>query len=137
MPDARQNSQLLVVAVRRDDDQDGLADDFARLIAKEPFGPAVPTLDGAIEILADDSVLSGIDDGCQPLSDLLGALALRQIKHESDTLISAFLEGRRADQHRDTAAVFPKVLLLKRLKLPVTLCSCHESSCRDRATPAA
>src|SRR5262245_7371657 len=111
-PGALENPQLFVVAVRRDDDLNGLADDFTRLIAKEPFGRAVPTQDGAIEVLADDRVLRGIYDGCQPLSDHLGLLALRQVEHESDTLIPAFLEGRRADQHGNAAAVFPEVLLL-------------------------
>src|SRR5262249_15866473 len=48
----------------------------------------------------------------------LGPFALRQVERESDTLISAFLEGRRADQHGNTAAVFPEVLLLKRLQAP-------------------
>ena len=67
------------------------------------------------------------DDGCQPLSDHLGPLALRQVEHESDTLIPAFLEGRHADQHGDTAAVFPKVLLLKRLKRPGHLVLLYQS----------
>src|SRR5713226_4540706 len=48
----------------------------------------------------------------------LGAFALCQVEHESDTSIPAFLEGRRADQHGNTAAVFPEVLLLKRLQAP-------------------
>jgi len=47
---------------------------------------------------------------------LLGPLAFRQVEHESYTLISAFLEGRHADQHGNAAAVFPEVLLLKRLQ---------------------
>src|SRR5882757_1652182 len=46
----------------------------------------------------------------------LGARALRQNEHECDTLIPAVLEGRHADQHGNTAAVFPEVLLLKRLQ---------------------
>src|ERR1700758_5209776 len=46
----------------------------------------------------------------------LYALALRQVEHESNTLIPAFLEGCHADQHGNTAAVLSEVLLLKRLK---------------------
>src|ERR1700722_3394455 len=38
---------------------------------------------------------------------LLGALALGQVEHESNTLTAAFLEGRPAGQHGNTAAVFP------------------------------
>ncbi len=49
---------------------------------------------------------------------MLGALALGQVEHESDTLVPVFFEGRHADQHGNTAAVFPKVLLLKRLQTP-------------------
>src|SRR5271170_3778108 len=47
---------------------------------------------------------------------VLGASALRQVEHESDTLVPAFLEGCHADQHGNAAAVFPEVLLLKRPK---------------------
>src|SRR4029077_9208758 len=54
---------------------------------------------------------------CQDLRDrvlyanaFLGALALGHIEHESDALISAFIEGRYTDQHGNTAAVFPEVL---------------------------
>src|SRR4029077_2047332 len=48
----------------------------------------------------------------------LYALALRQVEHESDTLVPAFFDGCQADQHGNTAAVFPKVLLLKRRQTP-------------------
>ena len=57
----------------------------------------------------------------------LGAFALRQIEHESDTLIPAFLEGRYADQYGNTAAVFPEVLLLKRWKNPGHLVLLYQS----------
>src|SRR4029453_11787655 len=58
---------------------------------------------------------------------LFRAFALRQVEHESDTLIPAFLEGCRADQHGNTAAVFPEVLLLKRLQTPGHLQLGHAS----------
>ena len=68
------------------------------------------------------------DDRGEVLGRLLGAFALRQVEHESDTLIPAFLEGRRADQHGNTAAVFPEVLLLKRLQTPGHLQLGHPAS---------
>src|ERR1700761_4010810 len=41
-------------------------------------------------------------------------LAIGQIQHERDALVSTFLEEGAADQHRDTAAVLAKILLLVR-----------------------
>src|SRR5258708_25798345 len=58
---------------------------------------------------------------------LLRALPLRQVEHESDTLIPAFLEGRRADQHGNTAAVFPEVFLLDRPQNPGHLVLLYQS----------
>ena len=49
---------------------------------------------------------------------LLGALALGQIEHESDALVSAFSESCHTDQHRHAGAVFPEVLLFERLQTP-------------------
>jgi hypothetical protein len=48
----------------------------------------------------------------------LRAFALRQIENESDTLMPVFFEGCRADQHGNTAAVFPEILFLVRLRTP-------------------
>jgi len=45
----------------------------------------------------------------------LDVLALRQIHHESDALVSVPLENRAGDQNRHAAAVFAKVLFLPRL----------------------
>src|ERR1700716_2551055 len=42
------------------------------------------------------------------------SLALGQIQHKGDALVSAFVEGRSADKHGHAAAVLPKVLLLER-----------------------
>src|SRR3979490_495171 len=44
----------------------------------------------------------------------LDALALGQIQHKGDALVSAFVEGRSAEKHGHAAAVLPKVLLLER-----------------------
>ena len=53
-------------------------------------------------------------------------LALGQIEHEGDTLVPAFFEGRRAEQHGHTAAVLPEVLLLERLQAPALLVLFHQ-----------
>ena len=55
---------------------------------------------------------------------LLGALALRQIEHECDALVSFFAERSQTDQHGHAAAVFPKVLLLEWLDCPDHLQLC-------------
>src|ERR1700738_144119 len=44
----------------------------------------------------------------------LDMLALREIQHEGDAFISVPLENCAGDQHRHAAAVFAKVLFLKR-----------------------
>src|SRR6202035_2931269 len=44
----------------------------------------------------------------------LGALALRQIEDERDTLVAAFFEQRASNQHGDEAPIFSKKLLLVR-----------------------
>ncbi len=49
---------------------------------------------------------------------LLGALALGQIEHESDALVSPFFEGCHTDQHGHAGTVFPEVLLFERLQTP-------------------
>ena len=41
-------------------------------------------------------------------------LALGQIEHESDRLVSSFFDRRRTQQNGDAAAVFPEVFLLNR-----------------------
>src|ERR1700722_13030073 len=41
-------------------------------------------------------------------------LAIGQIQYERDALVSAFREESAADQHRDTAAILAKILLLVR-----------------------
>jgi hypothetical protein len=56
-PDALENLDLLVMAVRRNQDRDGLADDFFRRIAEEPLCSPVPSRDDAVEVFAQDRVI--------------------------------------------------------------------------------
>src|ERR1700741_5417306 len=57
----------------------------------------------------------------------LGPLALGQVEHESDPFVPAFFEGCRADQHGNTAAVFPEILLLDRPQSPAHLLLLYQS----------
>src|SRR5712671_963072 len=55
----------------------------------------------------------------------LRLLALRQIEHEGDALVSASAEGRRAEKDGHAGAVFPKVLLRKSLAASGRSEFCH------------
>jgi len=66
-PDARQYSRLFVHAIPRDQDGHRLADGFLGRIAEHPLGAAIPGLDDAVEILADNGVVGRLDDGREPL----------------------------------------------------------------------
>ncbi len=54
---------LLVETVGGEKPGDGFADDFFGREAKDALGTLVPTRDDGIEILADDGVVTRIDDG--------------------------------------------------------------------------
>src|SRR4029077_274107 len=54
----------------------------------------------------------------------LRALALGQVEHESDALVSFFAERSQTDQHGHAAPIFPKVLLLEWLDCPDPLQLC-------------
>ena len=49
-----------------DDERDGLADRFFSGVAEHPLGGAVPRRDDAVEVLADDRVVGGLDNGGKP-----------------------------------------------------------------------
>src|SRR5208282_3397612 len=61
-PDAPQNLYFLSLALRRDQDRDGLADHLCGRVAKEPLGAAIPTANDAIQVFADDGVIRGVND---------------------------------------------------------------------------
>jgi len=56
--------------VLRDDHRDGLADRFFGSIAEDALRTPIPTRDYAVEVLAYDCVVAGLDDGCQPTQSL-------------------------------------------------------------------
>src|SRR6266568_2103726 len=59
-------------------------------------------------------------------------LALGQIKHERDTLVSLFVKRGRADQHRQAAAVLAEILLFKGLHVPFAFSSATVRASRAR-----
>src|SRR5271155_1885710 len=61
-PDSLQDRLLLVLAIGWDQNRNRLADDFLRKVAENALRAAVPTRDGAIEVLADDGVVAVFDD---------------------------------------------------------------------------
>src|SRR4051794_9484274 len=66
--DATEDEVLLLLAVRRDDESDGLANRFFSGVAEHPLRGRVPRLDDAIEVLADNRVVRRFNDrGKAPL----------------------------------------------------------------------
>ena len=62
-PDLRQHARLLRAAVGRNDRRNRTPDDLIGGIAEHALRRAVPGLDDAVEVLAGDGVLRGVDDG--------------------------------------------------------------------------
>src|SRR5436309_4889043 len=73
------NSQLFIVALRRDQSGDRFADDFLSSVAEEPFRFFVPTGDHLIEIFADDRVAERLNDCSQTTIRFFGASALGDV----------------------------------------------------------
>jgi hypothetical protein len=63
--DPLQDHSLLVAAIWRDDEHDGLTNRLGRGIAEYAFGAGVPGKNDPFERLADDGVLGGVHDGGQ------------------------------------------------------------------------
>jgi len=54
---ACKNLRLLFQSVRRNDDCDGLANRFFRLLSEKPLRTRIPGLDDAVQVLADDCIV--------------------------------------------------------------------------------
>src|SRR5262249_8807305 len=72
-PEAGEDLALLVQAIRRDDEIDPLPDRFGGRIAEDALRARVPARDDAVERLADDGVVRGLDDRREQRTHLLGA----------------------------------------------------------------
>ena len=60
--EARDDLVFFRDAIRRNDERDVAADRLLRRVAEQPLGGGVPALDDAVERLADDRVVRGLDD---------------------------------------------------------------------------
>jgi hypothetical protein len=65
-PDTLHHRLFLFSAIGWSQNRNRLADDFLSKVAKDTLGAAVPTRDDAIELLADDGIVAGIDDSGWP-----------------------------------------------------------------------
>src|SRR2546426_6532173 len=73
------DSQLFIVALRRNQSGNRFADDFISSVAKEPFRFFVPTGNHFVEILADDRVTERLNDRSQTTVRIFGASALGDV----------------------------------------------------------
>src|ERR1044072_4669041 len=79
-----EDARLLIEVVRRNDDRDRLTDCFFGGEAKDAFCPRVPTRDDAFERLADDGVVSGLDQRCQPILREFRSFEVSSIHRRTD-----------------------------------------------------
>src|SRR5262245_33311054 len=100
-PDALQNPRLLVRAVRRYQNHDGLADDLFGRIPEQLLRAFVPTPDDAVQILADDGVVRRFDDSRQMADGLFRPLAFGNVGERIEGMRARVdLDYRRSD-HAD------------------------------------
>src|SRR4029434_6024817 len=72
----RENVRLFVLAVRRNEHRNGLADGFLGRVAEQTLRAFIPTGDNAVEVFANDGVVRGIDNRSQLSGDDIGVLPL-------------------------------------------------------------
>src|SRR5262245_25672583 len=83
-PDGFQSPRLLIRAIRRYQNHDGLADDLFSRIAKQFLRAFVPTYDDAVQILADDGVVRRFDDGRQLAYSVFRLLAFGNVGERAE-----------------------------------------------------
>src|SRR6476646_9924696 len=88
-PNTFENFRLLVLAIRWNQDGHWPADDLFGRIPKEPLCSPVPSADDAVEVLADDGIIGGFDNGGNSLCCV----------QEQQRLISCRREGAQAGHH--------------------------------------
>src|SRR4029077_2613144 len=76
---ALKNCRFLILQVHWKQIGDRLADDLIGCVPEKAFGSRVPAVNYAIEVLTDDGVIRGLDDGGEQLPCLLCVRAVRQI----------------------------------------------------------
>src|SRR5579863_2708804 len=74
-----ENTSLFFETVWRDDQSNMLANRFFGSVTKNSLCGFVPIDDDAVEILRDNGILRGFDDGSEATLYLLGSLALANV----------------------------------------------------------
>ena len=74
--------RFFVAKFVRNDQRDGLADDFVRGIAEHARGTGIPRANSTVERLADNGVVRGLDD-CRQQRDLDGCIGSVRAKLQS------------------------------------------------------
>ena len=64
-PDLTQNRRLFVLQFRRNDGQDRTANDFVGRVTKHPLGCGIPVRNDTVEILGNNGIVGGIDNGSE------------------------------------------------------------------------
>src|SRR6185437_2856171 len=95
-PDASQNLAFFVVPLERNDRGDGPTDRLLRGVAEKAFRTPVPAADDAVQVLADDRIVTGLDHRADPPQALL-ALAQRRFGVFALGDVDA---GRMQEHHR-------------------------------------
>src|SRR3712207_5962129 len=116
----REDLGHLLGPVRRDQDGDGLPHRLLDGVPVEPLGRPVPAGDDALEGLAENSVVGGLDDGREPGALLLGPLAFGDVLYHAYKVLgggpSVAHQGYRQVDPDDGALLF-YVALLHRVRL--------------------
>src|SRR5215468_8043492 len=76
-PDARQDQALFILPIVWDDDCNRLANYLLGRVAEYALRTSIPTCDHAIEVLADNCIVTGFDDRCQRTQPLFTVAKFR------------------------------------------------------------
>ena len=114
---AGQRLVFLGLAILRDQPPDRRADHLGGGVAEHPLGRLVPGLDDAVEVLADDRVVGGLDDGGEAARDAIAIASVKLTAQQDDAGAVAGLEGKRRDGQRARAVA---VLAVATERLDIT-----------------
>src|SRR6185295_48198 len=100
---ALKNCAFLILEAQWEQTGDRLADDLFGCVPEKAFGSWVPAGNYAIEVLTDDGVIRGLDDGGEQLPYLLRLRAFGEINqhvHGTDDIASRIMQRRRVRHER-------------------------------------
>ena len=106
---ASDDAGLFVPTIAGDDQSDVLADGFFGEVAENAFGALVPTGDDAVEGLADNGIVGGVDDGGEQGGVAFGASAISDLARDfggADNASVGVLDGRDGEGNVDESAIF-------------------------------